>query len=181
MFRWKSLLVALILAGLASGCAHPISSSLRDQANPDFSLERIMQRPEHFKGEKVVLGGIIVQTRNYNGWSEVEIIQVPLTWTGRLGDRDESSGRVILRYEGFLEPEIYSKDREVTVGGTVTGVKTGTIDKAEYKYVVVKVEELRLWEKSEYVYYGYPYYGYWGYWGPYYSPAWSYRRGPFYW
>ncbi|CCQ91826.1 putative Uncharacterized lipoprotein yeaY [Nitrospina gracilis 3/211] len=181
MFRWKSLLAGLVLAGVAFGCAHPISGSLREQTNMEFSLQRIMQRPEHFTGEKVVLGGIIVQTRNYKGWSEVEIIEVPLTWTGRLDDRDESSGRVILRYEGFLEPEIYSKDREITVGGTVTGSKTGTIDNAEYKYVVVSVEELRLWEKNEYVYYGYPYYGYWGYWGPYYSPAWYYRRGPYWW
>lgn len=182
MTRKHGLLAGvLLLVWMAAGCAHPISGSLREQVDKDMNFGRLLAAPEQFSGEKVVLGGIIVQTRNYDGWSEVEVIQVPLSRWGRPDDRDASMGRVLFRYEGFLEPEIYKKDREITVGGTISGTKTGTIDKAVYDYPVVKVEEFRLWDKIDYGYYGYPYpyYGY-GYWGPYYSPAY-FRRGPFFW
>lgn len=184
--RWVAPCL-LALAGMMAGCAHPISGSFRDQVDEDLAFGRVLQTPERFEGEKVVLGGIIVKTRNFEGWTEIEAVQVPLDCWGYPYSRDDSEGRVIFRYEGYLEPEIYAKNREVTVGGTVAGSKSGKIDEKDYQYPVVKVEEIRLWEDYGYPYYGYPYYGYpygYGYPGPFYGRGFygrGFYGGPLYW
>lgn len=176
-----------VLAWTLAGCAHPISSSLRKQVDEDLTFQRVLSAPEQFEGKKLVLGGIIVKTRNFDGYSEIEAVQVPLDCWGYPYNRDESQGRVIFRYEGYLEPEIYAKNREVTVGGTIAGTRTGKVDEKEYRYPVVKAEEIRLWEDYGYPYYGYPYYPYpyyYGYPGPFYGRGFYgggfYGRG-FYW
>jgi outer membrane lipoprotein len=69
-----------------------------------------------------------------------------------------------------VESEVYAKGREVTGAGKVVGSKTGKVDDRDYRYPVIEVEELHLFERRERFYLD-PYLG-----NPY-SPW----RDPFYW
>ena len=147
---------------------------MRQQVDPNIPLTNIFQTPEIYTGSKVIVGGVIVAVRNTQVGSEIEVIQKDLNSAGYPRNVDRSLGRFLFRKSGFLEPQIFKKGRRITGAGAVLGVQAGKIGEADYSFLVIDAEELRLLETYQYSYdpYGYPYYwagGYWGpYWGPYY-------------
>ena len=165
--------ILIVLLLLLVGCAHPISKGFRDQVDPALSFSQILQSPNNFVGKKVILGGTIVQTRNLKNVTEIEVVEKDLDCFGYPSDSDESRGRFLFRKQGYLEAEIFAKDRIVTGGGTVVGTKSGKIGEVEYEFPVIEVEELKLWDAPGY---RYPPYGY----GPY-MPGWGiYSYYPYY-
>ncbi len=153
---------------------HPISKTLRDQTDPKVTFGQIRNNVDAHVGKKVVWGGTIVETRNLESGTEVEVVQHKLDSFGYPESGDQTAGRFIFKYREFLEPEIYSNERHVTGAGTVIGTKSGKVGETNYEFPVVEVEELHLWEKR-YPDWGYPYsnfgffWGYPGYYGPYYG------------
>jgi outer membrane lipoprotein len=63
-------------------------------------------------------------------------------------DPDRSEGRYVLKTGKFMDPEIFKKDRPVTVAGTMTGVRKGLIENYEYGYPVIEILEIKAWEDS---------------------------------
>jgi len=169
-----------VVAVWGMGCAHPISSELRGHVDSELTAERLIHAPQNFVGQKVILGGVIVETRNFDGFSEIEAVQIDLDCVGYPKGRDDTHGRIIFRHPGYVESIIFKKGREVTVGGSVRGVQPGKVGESAYNFLVVDVEEIQLWESYDMNYYGYPYY--WnGTWGPFYAPPYRYRPGFYNW
>ena len=171
------ILLALLLSGfLGSGCAPVISKSILEQVNPNISFEDLRKDPGAYVGQTVLLAGVIVKTTNTPSGTILEIYQTQKDWEERPTNVDQSGGRFLAEYNGFLDPEIYSKGKQVTVAGKVTGAKTMKLGELEYRYPCIKIEEIHLWKKKEQpLYYDpYPWYpmgvpwGYWGPWAPYY-------------
>ena len=75
----------------------------------------------------------------------MEIVSRALNDVARPIDSDQSQGRFLARFEGFLDPAIYSKGRDVTVVGTLNGQQTRTINGYQYRYPMVDVESYDLW------------------------------------
>jgi outer membrane lipoprotein len=183
------LLLILFLLLLAS-CAHPISGGFRSQIDPDLSINQILQSPDNHVGKKVVLGGTIVQTRNLENVTEIEVVEKELDYSGYPSSSDQSLGRFMFRKQGYLEAEIYAKSRMVTGAGTVVGTKSGKIGEMEYEFPVIEIEEIKLWDAPDYryrTYYG-PYIPGWGIYSYYpYYPYYPYRPRrfdypyPYYW
>jgi outer membrane lipoprotein len=181
------LLLILFLPLLVS-CAHPISGEFRNQVDPDLSISQILQSPNNHIGKKVILGGVIVETRNLENVTEIEVVEKELDYTGYPSFSDQSLGRFVFRKQGYLEPEIYTKDRIVTGGGTVVGTQSGKIGEQEYEFPVIELEEIKLWDDPGYIYppyYG-PYLPGWGIYSYYpYGPYFPYRFRrfgyPYYW
>jgi outer membrane lipoprotein len=168
-----TLLFWMLFLPLLAGCAHPISKGFRDQVDPALSFNQILQSPNNHVGKKVVLGGMIVKTRNLQNVTEIEVVEKDLDCFGYPSDGDQSRGRFLFRKQGYLEAEIFVKGRMVTGGGTVVGTQSRKIAEVEYEYPVIEVEELTLWDTPGY---RYPAYGY----GPYY-PGWGiYSYYPYY-
>ena len=157
----------LFLCGFAFlACAHPISENFRSQVDKTISFGAVLKDPGAYIGEKVVLGGIIIETRIFPGRSEVEVVQKDMDRLDYPEYGDLTGGRFIFTRSGFLEPEIYAKGRAVTGGGKVVGHVLKKIGSRDYEYPVIEVEELYLWGKvSPYTGYDDPYY-----WDPYYRP-----------
>lgn len=165
----------ILLLPLLVGCAHPISKGFRNQVDPALSFNQILHSPNNYVGKKVVWGGIIVQTRNLENVTEIEVVEKDLDCFGYPSYDDESRGRFLFRKQGYLEAQIYAKGRMVTGGGTVVAAKSGKIGEVAYNFPVIEVEELKLWD-TPYQGYRYPPYGY----GPY-IPGWGiYSYYPYY-
>lgn len=182
-------LIWLLLLPLLTGCVHPISEGLRNQVDPALSINQILQSPNTYVGKKIVLGGMIVKTRNLEKVTEIEVVEKKLDSFGYPSFYDETRGRFLFRKQGYLEAEIFAKGRMVTGGGTLVKTKSGKIGEVEYEFPVIEAEELKLWDASSSGY-GYPPYGYGPYWsrmGPYpYHPNYPYRFFrpyfyPYYW
>jgi outer membrane lipoprotein len=162
------LLSALLLT---SGCATAISRDFRKTAEPPLPFETLLAQPDLYKGRKVVLGGSVLEVKNEPDMSSLTVLQTPLDMMQRPKDDDLSQGRFIIRARQFLDPEVYSKGREVTVGGSVVGSVRQPLGDREYTYPVIEAQELHLWPipsvRPGYPYYYYPWYDDYWYGAPY--------------
>lgn len=178
----KRILLGLVLMIVGtSGCA-VVSKDLRTQADPYLSFEQVSANPGQYSGEIVIWGGYIIENQPGQEESRLIILQAPLTWQQKPKSKDLSAGRFIARQNTFLDPEIYSQHRGVTVAGKVTE-RTQILEKDPYgPYPVIQIKEIHLWEDFDddrYKAWGPAYrpYGPWWYGPPsFYSP-----RPPFYW
>jgi outer membrane lipoprotein len=166
---------------LAAGCAPPVvPSQLMKQVDQGLTLAQARDNPAQAKGKTVLWGGRIIRTVNRSKGTLIEVLQLPLDDQDRPETGYNSSGRFIVAMRGFLDPEIYHKNREVTVVGSVVGVELLPVGEIKYKYVLLRGKEVKLWDKRPNVIRVYPAGGFWGpapLPGPY--PYWYY--GPYPW
>ncbi len=168
--RWwllSSLFLLLFSWGGLTGCTPAISKQLRDEAEPRIPFQRLLQEVESYKAQVVILGGYILETLNESDGSLLTILQVPLDSQNKPKLSDLTEGRFLVWTRKFLDPEIYSKDRKITVGGKVVGTRQRKLGNAMYVYPVIEAQEIHLWPRE--AKYKRPYY-------PYYYDPWYYPR-----
>ena len=119
------MLMGVLLAGLAA-CA-PVSQEIRREAEASAPFNEIQRDPDKFKGSVVVWGGVIIETTNLRESTAVRVMQTALDFQGRPTDLDRSEGRFIVVVDRFLDPDIFKKGREITVGGEIAGSETHPI------------------------------------------------------
>jgi outer membrane lipoprotein len=172
--RFLLLLTAFCLSLLSVGCGPSISKGLKNQVDKDIHFKEVLKNPDAFKGKVVMWGGVILEAKNQKGGTLLEVLQKPLDWDDRPQDGDESHGRFLGLYEGFLDTALYAKGREVTVAGEIQGKKVLPMDEIDYTYPFLAVKEVHLWpERVKERIVPAPYWPYPWWWGdPY------YRRPP---
>ncbi|NLN60221.1 MAG: Slp/YeaY family lipoprotein [Deltaproteobacteria bacterium] len=171
--------VAVILLTVVA-CA-PFSQEMMREVQKDVAFTDVLAAPDAFTGQSVIWGGVIIETVARADDTLVIVRQANLDFQKQPMNTDTSSGRFMIRYSGFLDPAIYTGDREVTVIGRVAGKEERPVGDFRYTYPVIESREIRLWgkrkPKSPY------YYDPW-YWGPYPYHPWHYRpwyRNPYWW
>jgi outer membrane lipoprotein len=166
-----TLLIGALLS--VSGCA-VMSKELRGEAEKELTFTEVFKDPELHKGKVVIWGGMIVDSKNTKDGTLLEVLQKPLDMVGEPRDVDQSGGRFIALYDGFLDVAIYTKGREVTVGGVVQGKRVMPLGEIQYAYPLISVREIYLWPEvskervAPYPYWGYPWWWYDPYWRPWY-------------
>ena len=165
MLKWSFLATFFTLL---CACA-PFSKEIMRQVDPALTFAKVQQDPQPYIGKVVLWGGMIVETENRKDETILKVMRTELDYQKRPLNPDQSAGRFIVRYAGFLDPAIYRQGREITVAGEVAGKEALPIGGILYTYPVILAKEIRLWEKWVGTPYGYPP----GFWGPY--PYWYYR------
>ncbi len=144
----KRVLFCLVTAAfLSTGCAHVISKESIEHADRDISFAQLRENPDAYKGIMVILGGVIVNTVNKDDGSLLEAYQTRTSRIGEPVELDVSQGRFLIYYKGFLDPEIFQKGRKISVAGWVEGVKFQKLGDFEYRYPLLEVGEIYLWEE----------------------------------
>jgi len=170
--EWSLLwLVILLLVG----CAPVISKPLREQVDKTLAFRDVFKDPEAHKGTAVVWAGIIIETKNTKEGTLIEILQRPADFLGAPEESDKTEGRFLALYASYLDSAVYSKGREVTVGGEVEGKRVMPLGEIQYAYPVVLAKEIYLWpetSKERLTPYPYPYHP-WGWYDPFWRP-WAY-------
>lgn len=144
-----------------------ISQQVRKESMAPVNYKLLLQETDKYLGNTVILGGYILETRNLPDKSSIKVLQAPLGMGEGPKSRDDSEGRFIISNKGFLDPEIYSKDRKVTVAGIILGTVVEKVNQFDQTYLKIESREIYLWPKKE------------DYWNPYYDP-WYYPY-PYYW
>ncbi len=165
---------------LIVACA-PFPQETMREVEKGIAFEDVLKDPALFRGKVVLWGGVIIETVNRPDVTQIIVRQTELDFQKQPKDLDKSAGRFIVRYAGFLDPAIYSKGRELTVSGAVTGKEERLVGEHRYVYPVIDARDIRLWEQRlDYPYYYDPLF--WGppypYWGPY---PYGWRRHPYWW
>ncbi len=182
----KRLNLLIFVLVMLSSCAPVLNNDLMSRGIFDMSSSVITEDPDMYRGKLFIMGGIIVNTKATEAGSMIEAIYVPVDAMGFLKGVRASGGRFLALYpkkKGFLDPMIYSKNREITLAGEFLEARPGKIEEMEYAYPLFEIKELYLWEeRAEYYlmmappyppfYPAHRYYDPWYYNPWYYDPWW---------
>jgi outer membrane lipoprotein len=149
-----------------------ISKQLRQQVAKDLTLGAVSKNPEAYKGKVVLWSGVIISSVNLKEGTMIKVLQKPADTREKPKDVDESEGRFLALYHGYLDVVIYNEGRKVTVAGKVQGKRIQPLGEIEYTYPFIQAKEIHLWpvEKEDRVYdpCSYRHYPWW--YGPYWYP-----------
>jgi len=159
----------VVMAILISGC-----TTVPEQIQGDYTdISPARVEPALF-GSQVRWGGTIIDAVNEDDSTCFEVLSRELDKYLRPRVEDRTAGRFIACKPGFYDPEVYAHGREVTLTGRIRGIEVRQVDEFDYRYPVIDVDALILWEvRQEVLVIDYPYdpfyYPYWygPYWGPY--------------
>lgn len=170
---WAVMLVSVLIA---AGCGPVISKTLREQVDKNLTFREVSKSPDAHKGAVVVWAGVIIEAKNTREGTLLEILQRQADLFGAPEETDRTDGRFLALYPSYLDAAVYSKGREVTVGGEVHGKRVMPLGEIQYTYPLVLAKEIHLWpdaSRERLAPYPYPYYP-WGwydpFWGPWYYP-----------
>jgi len=145
----KSILITFAIgSSLLAGCS---AKPVLPVAEPNPPVAAVQQDIDAHKDIPITWGGVILKIRNADDKSEIEIITKRITSSTRPIEGDQTLGRFIAKVDGFLDPAIYSKGREVSIYGTISGQESRKVDDYDYSYPILSVTEHHLWpERVEY-------------------------------
>ena len=135
-------------------------------------------------GAKVRWGGEIIKTEPGPQQTCFYLLSRPLDKQARpeSGTSGATEGRFVACHDGFYDPEVFTRGRELTVTGTLHGTVTKKVGEYDYAYPRVEADMVYLWPKRPLtVRYPPGYYDpFWGPgWGPYWGPGWGPWGDPF--
>ena len=139
------LLLLATAAALLSSCATGVADSIRVPPPENPRLEQVRNNIDFYRGQQARWGGIIVEVSNLAEQTRIEIVARNLIGYGRPEHSDQSDGRFIAIIDGFVDPEVLSPKREITVRGNVVELIKGRIGDFEYTYPGIDVEHYQLW------------------------------------
>ena len=145
----KTLIIVLLFAiFMTGGCAPPFPRDTLDKVNRNISFQELKRDPEQYKGARVMLGGMIIASKNAKGGTLIEILQKPLDTNGRPLETDMTEGRFLVQSTAFLDSAVYHQGRLITVIAEVIGRKELPLDEIIYPYPLLTVKDLHLWSPS---------------------------------
>ncbi len=157
--RYHTAFLVLISGLIMSAC-----TTIPVQLKGEYTPLDPQNTAENDLKTSVRWGGVILETRPETDHTCFEILSSQLEKSMRPADTDQSTGRFIACKPGFYDPEIFEKNREVTVVGKIIYIDAGKVGEYDYNYPVVNIEFMSLWpERRQRVYYAY-----WGAYQPYY-------------
>jgi len=174
-----NFLLAACAAAMMSAC-----TTIPEQLQGEYDNVSPARVDAREFGRNVRWGGVLIDTRNEEEKTCFEVLSRDLDRYMRPETSDTTAGRFIACTTGFYDPEVYAKGREVTVTGQIQSLEERKIEEFDYRYPVLAVEDLVLWQKRQnvlvynqvYSPFYYPYYwgGAWGGYYPYYRYRYPY-------
>lgn len=137
-------LVALLLTACATG---PGISTV--DVDPSITPREAVAEIDAMRGNKVLWGGMIVNSTNLEDSTRLEVLAYPLDSAQRPDTDAQPHGRFLAIEPGYLETVDYRQGRLITVKGTLTKARKGEIDEASYTYPVVASDRLYLWPQQD--------------------------------
>ncbi len=137
-----------------SGCAKVISDPLVSQSVPKVEFSDLLGDPEKYKGRTVIYGGTIIKVSAEGSRNVLEVLQRPLDYYYEPQVDDRTLGRFLVTVDKNLDPDIYKKNRRITIAGEVKGSETGQVGLSSYQYPVLIHKEDHLWPTASTLRYG---------------------------
>ncbi|HJR72590.1 MAG TPA: Slp family lipoprotein [Luteimonas sp.] len=148
------LLLAFAAAGTAGGCATVPPALQGDAVDISPAQARDAGRP----GLPVRWGGRIVSAHAQGDRTCFELIGSQLSVYGRPKHMyDDGSGRFVACGQGFYDPAVYLKNRELTVLGRLDGFVAPLSGSYGYQRPRVAADSIHLWPEAPYQDPRYPY------------------------
>lgn len=175
----RHAVISIFFLAALAGCA-VMPPEVMNDAISDRPFQTLIQNAADYRGETVVVGGYIVEVANETDHSRIIAVQTELGGNQEPKSRDLSQGRLVISHRGFIDPEVYQKDRKITVAGKIIGSSQTEQGKFPFPYLHIEMRQIHLWPEEKVVPYD-PYRDYWG--PPYFYRPWFRGRPyhPYWW
>lgn len=143
----RGLTAVLLLVGLGfglGGCASTGEPCRAPLGDAGLTPAVAAASPAHI-GARVTWGGTLVEVRNLERVTEIEVVGLPLDRCGRPRPGERSVGRFIILRAGYLEAASLSPGREITASGRITGTREGSIGDAFYRFPLLEDANPTVW------------------------------------
>lgn len=141
MDRWRILLV--LAAGLVlTACA---GGPRFQTAEVNLGLTPAEAAAGGHSGERVLWGGVIIASHNYEDRTEIEVLGYPLSAGQRPETSGTAQGRFLVEHQGYLETVDYAPGRLLTAVGVLDEPRVGRVGERPYTYPVMRAQDLYLW------------------------------------
>jgi outer membrane lipoprotein len=135
------------LLTLVAGCAvAPAFSVLPPDPAPPPHL--VAEAPDRWIDRDVVWGGMIVEVRNYERYSEIEVLAYPLDEKQRPRLDLADQGRFIALLPGYVEANDYPQGRFLSLVGRITGERRSLLRDQPRVWPEVDVDRVFLWPRD---------------------------------
>ncbi len=147
------LSVVLLTGLLCMSCATSspvVPETLEEHIDHSIPFSKILENPETYRQTLVLLGGEVLSAKRLTEATRLEVLQLPLVNGEQPTTRlTMSEGRFIAMEQGFLDPAQLPPQTRVTIVGEITGVTKDKVGEMEYRFPVVRVKHLHIWEETE--------------------------------
>lgn len=117
--------------------------------NPNTpQFDQVRTNTTHYQGQAVRWGGLVAEVRNDELFSEVTMVQFPLTRFGKPISTQPSSGRFMVRSASFLDPVIFEKGALVTYIGKVDSSVLIKVDQKTITVPVITLIQSHTWPEN---------------------------------
>jgi len=140
--------IALLLFSIITSCTTS-PKFITTQVDKTLTPQRVNAEPNNSLKKIVLWGGTILDTRNLENSTQIEILAYPLDSSDRPLLDKKPLGRFIALQNGYLESATYSQGELLSVLGSVSVSQKGRIGEKLYTYPVIKAEKLHLWSASD--------------------------------
>ena len=172
LYRPLTLVAALALLGGCATIPKPLEGNFTN-------LSTAAAQQGGAGGTRVRWGGEIIKTEPGPQQTCFYLLSRPLDSQARplSGSAGDNQGRFVACRDGFYDPEVFTRGRDLTVTGTLHGTLSQKVGDYDYAYPRVEADVVYLWPKRVPVV-NYPsgfYDPFWGPgWGPGYYGPWGY-------
>jgi outer membrane lipoprotein len=142
----RFLALLLMLAALPGCTVAPAFTTLPAETAP--SPYRVAEAPERWVDRDIVWGGMIVEVRNFERHSEIEMLAYPLDDKQRPMLELADEGRFIALVPGYVEANDFPEGRFMSLVGRITGERRGQLRNEPYLWPEVDIERLHLWPRD---------------------------------
>lgn len=115
------------------------------QVDRALTPKSVSAEAELHLGKTVLWGGTILDTRNLEVSTQIEVLAYPLNTSQRPLTDNAPLGRFIIQHPGYLEATTYAQGRTISVLGKVDSIKSGHVGESKYTYPVISSEQIHLW------------------------------------
>jgi outer membrane lipoprotein len=146
--KWNRVLIAVAATlgiSVIAGCSPPFPKELLEKVEKNVPFAALQKESEKYAGKLLMVGGVIVDTKNLKEGTRIEVLQKPLDGEGRPEQTDETGGRFLVVTQQFLDGAVFHRGRLITVIGDVAPPQVLPLGEIEYRYPVVAAKALHLW------------------------------------
>jgi outer membrane lipoprotein len=139
----------VLVMALITGCSSQrvIPEALEPLVDKAVTFQDVVAAPESYQGRVVVFGGEVLKAKRLKEGTQIEFLQLPLDKAEKPSlDRQQSQGRFLAIQQEFLDPATLVEGTKMTIVGEVSGAKVEHLDDVEYRYPLLIVKHLHVWQ-----------------------------------
>ncbi len=129
---------------LLSACS-ALPPAVKDAQVTEISYSQVSVDLDSYKNKSVRWGGVIVDVENDENFSLMQVLFYPLDYYGRPEIDKFSEGRFVIKSAKFLDPMVYTADREVIAVGVIDSEIERTVDNKRSRMPLITSDAIHLW------------------------------------